>query len=119
MHISGIEIGFDQGEIQPSLCPAPPPPFPGGPGHSVPRAAECVCAGQAARGGGAGGADGQHQPQGHSRLRNIRNKPTGACGAGKDIFQIMHKKISRRKERRAVNSDRWINVASTRQLQYF
>lgn len=30
MHISGIEIGFDQGEIQPSLCPAPPPPFPGG-----------------------------------------------------------------------------------------
>lgn len=118
MHISGIEIGFDQGEIQPSLCPAPTFSWEGL--AILSRVLlSAVCAGQAARGGGAGGADGQHQPQGHSRLRNIRNKPTGACGAGKDIFQIMHKKISRKKERRAVNSDRWINVVSTRQLQYF
>lgn len=53
-----------------------------------------VCAGQAARGGGAGGADGQHQPQGHSHSEISEINQLGLVAQEKISFRLCIKKLA-------------------------
>lgn len=64
---------------------------------------------------GGGGAGAGRSTPGHTGVPDSGHKV--CLGSRKDIFLIMHKKITE-KERRARNSDRWINVVSVRHIQH-